>query len=393
MHKILHAASKTICINYSPGILNGWKKNIFLQSFIALCLILFWTVPESAQITITASSITSFYSPGTIVTGVSDTLTKSLNIGSPGATSWNFSSLNADIKTTSTNMSPSSTPYASYFPNATFAEQVTIPGAGTEYVYYSLGSNLLFEGSYISATYQQGTASGTSTTWIKNVPDEITFHLPITFGTTWTSTFADSVISKTTITSPVQLPPITSVVLVNSVDQYTVDAYGSLTLPGGATYQALRLKVDRRSTVNSHTNHTISYLFITNNGVSVNVSPADTLQPNSGTININDVGWDSPTLTAVKSTDALPTGFILMQNYPNPFNPTTKIKFGLPENAFTTLKIYDMLGREVKTLVSAEMTTGFHEVEFNANDLSSGIYMYKLQSNNFTDVKKLILIK
>jgi hypothetical protein len=350
-------------------------------------------VPESAQITITASSITSFYSPGTTVTGVSDTLTKSLNIGSPGATSWNFSSLNADIKTTSTNMSPSSTPYASYFPNATFAEQVIIPGAGTEYVYYSLGSNLLFEGSYISATYQQGTASGTSTTWIKNVPDEITFHLPITFGTTWTSTFADSVISKTTITSPVQLPPITSVVLVNSVDQYTVDAYGSLTLPGGATYQALRLKVDRRSTVNSHTNHTISYLFITNNGVSVNVSPADTLQPNSGTININDVGWDSPTLTAVQSVNAVPTGFILMQNYPNPFNPTTKIKFGLPENAFTTLKIYDMLGREVKTLVSAEMTTGFHEVEFNANDLSSGIYMYKLQSNNFTDVKKLILIK
>jgi hypothetical protein len=350
-------------------------------------------VPESAQITITASSITSFYSPGTTVTGVSDTLTKSLNIGSPGATSWNFSSLNADIKTTSTNMSPSSTPYASYFPNATFAEQVTIPGAGTEYIYYALGSNLLFEGSYISGTYQQGTASGTTSTRIKNIPEEITFHLPITFGTTWTSTFTDSVISKTTITSPVQLPPITSVVLVNSVDQYTVDAYGSLTLPGGATYQALRLKVDRRSTVNSHTNHTISYLFITNNGVSVNVSPADTLQPNSGTININDVGWDSPTLTAVQSVNAVPTGFILMQNYPNPFNPTTKIKFGLPENAFTTLKIYDMLGREVKTLVSAEMTTGFHEVEFNANDLSSGIYMYKLQSNNFTDVKKLILIK
>jgi hypothetical protein len=52
-----------------------------------------------------------------------------------------------------------------------------------------------------------------------------------------------------------------------------------------------------------------------------------------------------------------------------------------------------MIGREVKTLVSAEMTTGFHEVEFNANDLSSGIYIYKLQANNFTDVKKLILMK
>src|ERR1035437_8030026 len=233
MHKTLHAASKTICINCSPGILNGWKKKIFLQSLIALCLIIFWTVPESAQITITASNVSSFFSPGTTVTSVSDTLTKTLNIGAPGATSWNFSSLYANIQTTSTNMAASSTPYASYFPNATFAEQVTIAGAGTEYIYYSLGANLLFEGSYISGSYQQGTASGTTSTRIKNIPEEIYYHLPITFGATWSSTFADSAISKTTITSPVQLPPITSVVFVNSVDQYTVDAYGSLTLPGG----------------------------------------------------------------------------------------------------------------------------------------------------------------
>lgn len=93
------------------------------------------------------------------------------------------------------------------------------------------------------------------------------------------------------------------------------------------------------------------------------------------------------------SNNEIPTGYNLFQNYPNPFNPTTKIKFGLPESAFVKLIIYDNLGREVKTLLDGELSAGFHEIEFNAGNLASGIYLYQMSTPKFTSTKKLILMK
>ncbi len=98
-------------------------------------------------------------------------------------------------------------------------------------------------------------------------------------------------------------------------------------------------------------------------------------------------------LVGVETDSNIPTVYSLNQNYPNPFNPTTKIKYGLPETAFTKVTIYDVLGKEVKTLVHSEMAAGYHEVEFNASNLSSGIYFYRIQANKFTDIKKMLLIK
>lgn len=99
-------------------------------------------------------------------------------------------------------------------------------------------------------------------------------------------------------------------------------------------------------------------------------------------------------ITEIKTDNInLPTFLSLYQNYPNPFNPTTKIKFGLPESGFTKLIVYDALGREVTTILKSEMSAGYHEVDFNASNLSSGIYFYRIQTNNFTDIKKMLLIK
>ena len=110
----------------------------------------------------------------------------------------------------------------------------------------------------------------------------------------------------------------------------------------------------------------------------------------------------------VNSETTIPNGFVLYQNYPNPFNPTTKIKFEIPgqarnDNMLVTLKVYDVLGNEVATLVNEEKQAGVYEVEFsakggsasggNAYSLSSGIYLYKLQAGNFVETKKMILIK
>jgi hypothetical protein len=96
---------------------------------------------------------------------------------------------------------------------------------------------------------------------------------------------------------------------------------------------------------------------------------------------------------AVKNINALPAEYTLHQNYPDPFNPSTTIAFSLPRSASASLKVYDMLGREVATLVNGYTTSGMHEVQFNAANLASGIYLYRLTSGNFTEVKKMMLVK
>jgi hypothetical protein len=85
--------------------------------------------------------------------------------------------------------------------------------------------------------------------------------------------------------------------------------------------------------------------------------------------------------------------FNLAQNYPNPFNPTTKISYTIPSRNNVSLKIYDMLGREVATLVNTTKDAGNYEVNFNASNLASGLYIYKLQAGNFVQSKKMLLLK
>ncbi|MFZ4591318.1 MAG: T9SS type A sorting domain-containing protein, partial [Ignavibacteria bacterium] len=89
----------------------------------------------------------------------------------------------------------------------------------------------------------------------------------------------------------------------------------------------------------------------------------------------------------------IPTVYSLSQNYPNPFNPVTKINFALPKQGLVTLKIYDVLGREIRSLVNEVKSAGTYSVDFNASEYSSGVYFYRLESNGFTDIKRMVLIK
>jgi len=88
-----------------------------------------------------------------------------------------------------------------------------------------------------------------------------------------------------------------------------------------------------------------------------------------------------------------PNEFKLEQNYPNPFNPSTKIKFSLPNESFVSLKVYDVLGKKVTTLINKEKSAGFYEVSFNGANLTSGVYFYKIEAAKFVQTKKMILIK
>jgi hypothetical protein len=88
-----------------------------------------------------------------------------------------------------------------------------------------------------------------------------------------------------------------------------------------------------------------------------------------------------------------PKEFKLEQNFPNPFNPTTTIQYQLPADARVTLKIYDILGSEVRTLVNEEQEAGYKEVQFNGSSFASGMYIYRLTAGNYTSIKKMMLVK
>ncbi|MFZ4591316.1 MAG: T9SS type A sorting domain-containing protein [Ignavibacteria bacterium] len=101
----------------------------------------------------------------------------------------------------------------------------------------------------------------------------------------------------------------------------------------------------------------------------------------------------SPATSVNPAGLTIPIVYALSQNYPNPFNPVTKINFAIPRQGFVTLKIYDMLGREVKSLVNEVKSVGYYSVDFNGSDFASGVYFYRLESESFKDIKRMVLIK
>ena len=112
----------------------------------------------------------------------------------------------------------------------------------------------------------------------------------------------------------------------------------------------------------------------------------------------NDWGEVPLTVTNITNQDKNLNDFIILQNYPNPFNPSTKISFSLADDANVNLKVYDVLGNEITTLVSKQLPAGTHSYDFNAANINSGVYFYRIEATglngkNFSDMKKMMLIK
>ena len=89
----------------------------------------------------------------------------------------------------------------------------------------------------------------------------------------------------------------------------------------------------------------------------------------------------------------VPDKFFLSQNYPNPFNPTTNITFSLPEDSRVRITVYNLLGEQVAELVNSEFTSGSHTISFDANNFTSGIFLYRMEARNFVATKKMTLLK
>ncbi len=146
--------------------------------------------------------------------------------------------------------------------------------------------------------------------------------------------------------------------------------WDSTTVPQGITLMLIDLG-NTKTQVNM--SMTGTYRFIINN--------TDSLQITSSITGISQ----QPVL--------IPTVYALSQNYPNPFNPTTIIKYSVPKAGLVTIKVFDVLGREVSTLVNQEKMPGNYNAEFDAGSLASGIYFYRMKAGNFVDTKKLVLLK
>jgi hypothetical protein len=114
----------------------------------------------------------------------------------------------------------------------------------------------------------------------------------------------------------------------------------------------------------------------------------------NSTLYVDNLSFDTfATSVSKDQTDEIPGKYELSQNYPNPFNPSTSISFNLLSKSFVSLKIFDLLGREVATVVSDNLSAGNHTQQWNANGMPSGVYFYRLQAGSFSETKKLVLLR
>lgn len=109
---------------------------------------------------------------------------------------------------------------------------------------------------------------------------------------------------------------------------------------------------------------------------------------------INQIAiFDTINISVKHLGSEIPNKYELMQNYPNPFNPVTKIKFALPKSGIVTIKVFDLLGRLVEVVVNNYLEAGYYETDFDGSALSSGIYFYRLETEEYSEIKSMVLLK
>ncbi len=172
----------------------------------------------------------------------------------------------------------------------------------------------------------------------------------------------------------------------SSMEITKLDGYGTLKLANG-NYDCIRIKKDHVAYGDKE------YIYLTKDGAFIVVGGVNRSDPDSGIVNGGYQILIIPSLVDVKDKNLKPNSFTLEQNYPNPFNPTTRITYSITKTDFVKLSVYNILGKEIISLVNKEEEAGQHEVEFNASKLSSGIYFYRLQAGNNIQTRKMILMK
>jgi len=350
------------------------------MKYITTILLLF-SFTAFAQITITSDDISNMFALGNNYTIHQDSLVNTADIGVLGAgNTWDFSGLGSHLTVDLTSIDPATGFMNGEFPGADFCTHSvsTIGGDVTDiWSYLTLGADFDNMGSASTLSSLPG-----FTTIIKNDPPRRQAVLPYTYSNFWNQIYTQTIFVNGT--------PLSSSSIQLDAE---VDAYGTLILPGGASFEALRVLETMTITTGGSSITSTGFTFITKNGAQVNVTAVNPNPPNTGTISINGASWNTSIVSSVEQISQLPEDYSLSQNFPNPFNPSTIVEYSIPSDSFVELKVYDVLGNEVATLVSEQQQAGVYRTDFNAANLPSGMYFARITANDFTQVVKMTLLK
>ena len=329
------------------------------------------------QITISQSQFLELFSPGKVFYANEGT-TGLINIGNfNGPNEYDFTSEDLQNLLTINNYEVSQIPaLAGRYPS-----NATTFGEGPQ----NIVKNPLFL-SNGDSTYVLGRCTVESEyRFIHYSPYELYASFPMTFP----KIFSQSInVYDTTYNLNWQ---VVSTDFYNTLIDVKIDGYGILKLPG-VNLECLRVKREFSYYQFKEFN------YITREGVIGYVTDIPANEPDTGYVNGYRQLLLSESFVNVEDENPIPLEFGLQQNYPNPFNPSTRIKYSVPQSGFVQVKVYDVLGNEIETLVNEEKPAGTYEVEFNSHSggsryLSSGVYFYQLNAENFIQTKKMILMK
>lgn len=345
--------------------------------FTALACILSVGVSAAfAQITVQENQIDQIFVVGDSINMLMSTDT-TVNIGNTGGpNTYDFSKLN----------------FVSFKGGVEIGSAIplTAPDFGRDTILTSPGNYQVeyFSGGEMISPGKINVPSDTSFKVDEKSPGEIIFKFPLAYGDSWTY----SLTSYDTMYYNGMPGQGSSSIDIRTT---TVDGYGTLILPGGTSLPCLRLLQESNAGPDASD---LTIFYVTDKGTFLVVNSYFG-QPHTGTISISSIQAVEGTLaTAVTSRSHVPASFSMDQNYPNPFNPSSTISYQLPTSSSVTLKVYDILGREVATLVNGMEQVGTHIVPIDGSKFSSGVYFYTITAKGthgvvFTSTRKFLLLK
>lgn len=347
-------------------------ENGFLFSKILLLLVLSFQFALHAQITITQIDFLKIFSPGSMFYA-EETENVLINVGKTGGPNvYDFTNLNIQNLTTFNNYEVSQIQALS----TRYPLDATIFGEGSQNIvgnpiFLTRNDSLYFIGEATIANKYE---------FVHYSPYWLFAHFPMTYPA---SSSQQINLYDTSYDFSMQ-------VLSTSYSDETVntriDGYGTLKLPN-LTLECLRIKREYSSSQNK------DFLFFTKEGVLFTIVDIPTSDSDTGFVIADYQFFISSNSVGIEEKKNLIQRFDLEQNYPNPFNSLTTIRFTVPKESFVTIKVYDILGSIVATLVNEIKQTGNYNLKFDAAELSSGIYLYQMGAGNYTETKKLILLK